>query len=289
MEMYHVPFWYVNYSWLMSHYNRCTCAHCRAVVVLTVYATIQQIMLLHKSKPYVYNGIGAVHRSTVRVCDIALIILGLWTSCRHRGRRIFMWASLTSWLVVISGTSLTLSMQRLTCYGGLLPTSNKLSNFLHLSWGSLVSFVWQAPLPTSGVSAQGGQSKLQRKAVIFLSDHRDDEEFVSSALPLSLFLPPPPLSHTLYLSFSLCQPVPLVQIFTFPVPVMLLSAWLCRINRRVSEDENAKCPPGARLVAVLTRSLLPPEGHSSHPSVLAESDIETASWTEVKDAPCVLP
>lgn len=270
----------------------CTLQGCCGLnsVCLAYYATIQQITLLHKSIPYVCNGIREVHRSTISVCDIALIILGLWTSCRHRGKRIFMWAPLTSWLVVISGTALTLSMQRLTCYGGLLPTSNKLSNFLHLSWGSLVSFVWQAPLPTSGVSAQGGQSKLQRKAVIFLSDHREDEEFVSSALPLSLFLSLSlSLSHTLYLSFSLCQPAPLVQIFTFPVPVMLLSAWLCRINRRVSEDENAKCPPGARLVAVLTRSLLPPEGHSSHPSVLAESDIKTASWTEVKDAPCVLP
>ncbi|KAI3363069.1 hypothetical protein L3Q82_011731, partial [Scortum barcoo] len=46
---------------------------------------------------------------------------------------------------------------------------------------------------------------------------------------------------------------------------------------------------GVGPVVALTPSLLPPEGRSSHPSTLAESDTETASWTEVKDAPCVLP
>ena len=204
MEMYHVPFWYVNYSWLMSHYNRCTCAHCRAVVALTVYATIQQTTLLHKRKPCVYNGIGAVQRSAVWVRDIALIIMGLWASCTHRGRRIFMWASLTSWLVVISGTSLTLSMQKLTCYGGLLPTSNKLSNFLHLSWGSLVSFVWQAPCLQVGFLPREGRASSRGKLSSFCQTTGKTK---SLSLPLFLCLcfclSPPPLPLFLSLSLSL--------------------------------------------------------------------------------------
>lgn len=91
------------------------------------------------------------------------------------------------------------------------------------------------------------------------------------------------------LHFFLYLPVPLVKIFTFSVPVMPLSAWLCKINRRVSEDETAKRPPGAGPVVMLTLPPSPPEDHSSHPAMLAESNTETGSWTEVKDAPCVLP
>lgn len=52
---------------------------------------------------------------------------------------------------------------------------------------------------------------------------------------------------------------------------------------------SAKCPFGAGPVVVLTLPLLPPEYHSSRPSMLAENNTDTGSWTEVKDAPCVLP
>lgn len=184
--------------------------------------------------PNVYSSVGAVYRSEVWVCDSALIIMGLWTSCGRRGRRIFTWTPLKSWLMVISGTSLTLSVQRLTCYGGLLPASNKLSSFLHLSWGSLVSCVWQAAFLQVRLQPREGRASSRGKLSSFCQTTGKRR---SLSLPLFLCL-----SLTLYLSFSLCQPVPLVQIFTFPVPVMLLSAWLCRINRRVSEDETPNVP-----------------------------------------------
>lgn len=43
--------------------------------------------------------------------------------------------------MVISGNSLTLPVLSLTCNSGLLATGKKLSSFLHLSGGSLVSRV----------------------------------------------------------------------------------------------------------------------------------------------------
>ncbi len=112
-----------------------------------------------------------------------------------------MWASLKSWLVVISGTSLTLSAQRLTCYGGLLPTGNKLSSFLHLSWGSLVSCVWQAACLQVRFQPREGRASSRGKLSSFCQTTGKRR---SLSLPLFLCLSlSPPLSS---LSSSVCSP-----------------------------------------------------------------------------------
>lgn len=208
--------------------------------------------------------------------------MSLWSRCEHRGSRIFMWASLKSWLVMISGTSLTPSVQRLTCYCGLLPTSNKLSSFLHLSRGSLVSCVWQAACLQVRFQPREGRASSRGKLSSFCQTTGKRR---SLSLPLFLCLP---LSPSIYLSLCIIL-VPWCR-SSHSQCLLYASLSLAVQNKQAGvRGWNAKCPQGARPGVALTPSLLPPEGHSSHPSMLAESDIKTASWTEVKDARCVLP
>ena len=164
-------------------------------------------------------------------------------------------------------------MQRLTCYNGLLPTSNKLSSFLHLSWGNLVSYIWQATRLHGGFQPREGRASSRGKLSSFLSDHREEEEFVFLSVSLSLTVSACSLGEDLH-----CP-----------------SACYARLSLTVQNKQtgvrgwNTKCPLGAGLVVVLTLSLLPPENHSRHLSMLSESDTETGSWAEVKYTPCVLP
>lgn len=143
----------------------------------------------------------------------------------------------------------------------------------------LVSCVWQTALLLVSFQPREGRASSRGKLSSFCQTTGKRR---SLSLLLCLSLPIPRL-------VSSCQHVPLVQSFVFTVPVSLFSAWLCRINRRVSEDENTKRPRGVRPIIALTPSLLAPEGHSSHPTVVTESDIKTDSWVRVKDALCVLP
>lgn len=115
-----------------------------------------------------------------------------------------------------------------------LPARNKLSSFLHLSWGNLVSCVWQAACPRVRFQPKEGRASSRGKLSSFCQTTGKKRSFSLPLLLLSLS------QHSL--SFCLYQTVPLVKIFTFPVPVMLLSAWLCRVNRQALEDETASVP-----------------------------------------------
>lgn len=124
--------------------------------------------------------------------DLSAQIMGLST---RSGRRIFMSAAVKHWSLVISGTSLTLSVQRLTCYSGLLPTSNKLSSFLHLSWGSLVSCVWQAACLQVRFQPREGSASSRGKLSSFCQTTGKRR---SLSLPLGL-------SPSICLSLSACS------------------------------------------------------------------------------------
>lgn len=184
-----------------------------------------------------------------------------------------MWASVKSWLVVISGTSLTLSVQRLTCYSGLLPTSSKLSSFLHLSWGSLVSCVWQAACLQVRFQPREGSASSRGKLSSFC---QTTGKWRSLSLPLCLCLSP-----SICLSVSACSPGA-----NLPFPSARYASLSLAVQNKQGSVRGLKRQASPRSCVNI---LLAPEGHSSHPSMLAVSDIEAGFWTEVKYTLSVLP
>lgn len=140
----------------------------------------------------------------------------------------------TCWL--ISKTFLTLPVLWLTCYGGLLPTANKLSTYLHLSWASLVSTIWQATRRHGTFEPRDGRGNFSEKLSSFFSFQTIDRRKILSS-SVFLFLKP--------LYFLHYQPVPLVKIFTLPVPVIPLSTRVQNKQMGV-RGWNAKFPPRSR-------------------------------------------
>lgn len=182
-----------------------------------------------------------------------------------------MCASVKSWLVVISGTSLTLCVQRLTCYSGLLPTSNKLSSFLHLSWGSLVSCVWQAACLQVRFQPREGSASSRGKLSSFC---QTTGKWRSLSLPLCL-------SPSICLSVSACSPGANLHF-----PSACYASLSLAVQNKQGSVRGLKRQASPRSCVNI---LLAPEGHSSHRGMLAVSDIEAGFWTEVKYTPSVLP
>lgn len=133
-----------------------------------------------------------------------------------------------------------------------MPTSNKLSSFLHLSWGSLVSCVWQAScLQERFESRESRASSRGKLSSLFQTTGKRRSFSLPPSLCLSLFHPP------ILPSVSACSPG---EDLHFPTACYAPLSLTVQNKQMGVRGWNTKLPRGAGPTVFLTYSQFSPAG-----------------------------